>query len=111
MILREGLARMESYTTEMMDMLYEVDVYMTPSASQLSAGFNPQEALSHISDLFHVRARCYSYTDYRATRPSCSPSGSFWRISPARRRVWGNFPRDGGVSMKWTRVGSRRWTT
>ena len=55
--LRDGLASMETYTGEMMNMLYEVDVYMAPSAAQSAAGFNPQEALSHVSDVFHVRGR------------------------------------------------------
>ncbi|WFD00753.1 hypothetical protein MYAM1_003505 [Malassezia yamatoensis] len=52
--LRDGLTAMEGYTEQMVNMLYEVDVYMAPSAAQSAAGFNPQEALSHISDLFHV---------------------------------------------------------
>ena len=42
----------------MMNMLYEVDVYMTPSSVQNAAGFNPQEALTHVSDLFHVGSAC-----------------------------------------------------
>lgn len=57
MQLRDGLTEMEERTSEMMGMLYEVDVYMAPSAAQSAAGFNPQEALSHVSDVFHVRGR------------------------------------------------------
>ena len=56
--LRQGLASMEQSTSKMMNMLYEVDVYMTPSSVQNAAGFNPQEALTHVSDLFHVGSAC-----------------------------------------------------
>lgn len=54
-MLRHGLDGMEEQTQAMMNMLYEVDVYMAPSTVQNAAGFNPQEALAHVSDLFHVR--------------------------------------------------------
>ena len=57
-VLRQGLASMEQSTSKMMNMLYEVDVYMTPSSVQNAAGFNPQEALTHVSDLFHVGSAC-----------------------------------------------------
>ena len=57
-VLRQGLASMEQSTSKMMNMLYEVDVYMTPSSVQNAAGFNPQEALTHVSDLFHVCSAC-----------------------------------------------------
>lgn len=53
-VLRQGLEAMEAQTSQMIDMLYQVDVYMAPSAVQNAAGFNPQEALSHVSELFHV---------------------------------------------------------
>ncbi|WFC95496.1 hypothetical protein MBRA1_002144 [Malassezia brasiliensis] len=52
-VLRDGLTAMEGHTEQMVNMLYEVDVYLAPSATQSAAGFNPQEALSHVSDLFH----------------------------------------------------------
>ena len=57
-VLRQGLASMEQSTSKMMNMLYEVDVCMTPSSVQNAAGFNPQEALTHVSDLFHVGSAC-----------------------------------------------------
>ena len=44
-VLREGLEAMEAQTTQMIDMLYQVDVYLAPSTVQNAAGFNPQEAL------------------------------------------------------------------
>lgn len=44
-VLRNGLTSMEQCTTNMMNMLYEVDVYMAPSTVQNAAGFNPQEAV------------------------------------------------------------------
>lgn len=65
-VLREGLAAMEGYTEQMVNMLYEVDVYMAPSATQSAAGFNPQEALAHVSDLFHVRCPRHLHQSYQA---------------------------------------------
>lgn len=73
-VLRDGLTAMEGHTEQMVNMLYEVDVYLAPSTTQSAAGFNPQEALSHVSDLFHVRRRAARRLTARATRPSCSPS-------------------------------------
>ena len=69
-VLRNGLTSMEQCTTNMMNMLYEVDVYMAPSTVQNAAGFNPQEALSHVSDLFHVRVYSSTYRGHSASRPS-----------------------------------------
>lgn len=65
--LRDGLAVMEQHTEEMVNMLYEVDVYMAPSTAQSVAGFNPQEALAHVSDLFHVRRSTHPELPSRAT--------------------------------------------
>lgn len=73
-VLRNGLTSMEQCTTNMMNMLYEVDVYMAPSTVQNAAGFNPQEALSHVSDLFHVRVYTCTYSVHRAISPSCYQS-------------------------------------
>lgn len=50
--LREALAYMESCITEMTDLLYRVDVFMAPSAVPHMHSFNPQAALSHVSDIF-----------------------------------------------------------
>ncbi|WFD07940.1 hypothetical protein MVES1_003309 [Malassezia vespertilionis] len=65
-IIRDGLMAMEQHTEEMVNMLYNVDVLTAPSATQSVAGFNPQEALAHISDLFHVRTPTYLRQSYQA---------------------------------------------
>lgn len=54
--VRDDLDRMETSVGEMMSMLYEVDVFLAQPETVLRAGFNPKEALSHVSELFHVRS-------------------------------------------------------
>lgn len=43
---------MESCITEMTDLLYRVDVFMAPSSMPYMHSFNPQAALTHVSDIF-----------------------------------------------------------
>lgn len=85
-VLRQGLEAMENETSKMIDMLYQVDVYMTPSAVQNAAGFNPQEALSHVSELFHVRVA--RRLTLRATRQNYWPSVRRWRTIRARKSAF-----------------------
>ena len=108
-VLRGGLEAMEAQTTQMIDMLYQVDVYLAPSAVQNAAGFNPQEALSHVSELFHVRTSC-SLT-IRATRLNCWPSGKHWRIILVKKLVFLNLRTNGAHSIRYSADASRKWTT
>ncbi|PWN50552.1 hypothetical protein IE53DRAFT_387129 [Violaceomyces palustris] len=52
--LRDSLNVMEQYVGEMMSMLYQVDVFLSDPSTTLRAGFNPKEALGHVSELFHM---------------------------------------------------------
>ncbi|WFD32039.1 hypothetical protein MSPP1_003081 [Malassezia sp. CBS 17886] len=83
-VLRDGITAMEARTGEMMGMLYEVDVYMAPSTTQLAAGFNPQEALAHVSNLFHdyqaeLLAKREALADYTCEEITCSQFAQQWR--------------------------------
>lgn len=87
-VLRQGLASMEQSTSKMMNMLYEVDVYMTPSSVQNAAGFNPQEALTHVSDLFHsyqaeLLAKRETLADYTCEDISLPEFTTQWRTLEA----------------------------
>lgn len=104
-VLREGLTAMEERTEQMVNMLYEVDVYMAPSAAQSAAGFNPQEALSHVSDLFHVRVSSHPELPSRAAGQALAAGRLYvrgdWRaavcraVAHARRGAAGAQARDG----------------
>lgn len=105
-VLRQGLEAMEAQTSQMIDMLYQVDVYMAPSTVQNAAGFNPQEALSHVSELFHVRVMC-SLT-VRATRLSCWPNARRWQTIRVKKlhspSLWGS----GVLSTRFSVGASRK---
>ncbi|PKI82305.1 hypothetical protein MVES_003782 [Malassezia vespertilionis] len=83
-IIRDGLMAMEQHTEEMVNMLYNVDVLTAPSATQSVAGFNPQEALAHISDLFHsyqaeLLVKRESFADYTCEEISPAQFAQQWR--------------------------------
>ncbi|KAL4402794.1 hypothetical protein ACI68E_000568 [Malassezia pachydermatis] len=87
-MLRHGLDGMEEQTQAMMNMLYEVDVYMAPSTVQNAAGFNPQEALAHVSDLFHsyqseLLAKRESLADFTCEDISLEEFAQQWRTLDA----------------------------
>lgn len=52
--LRQALDRMEQCVTEMMSMLYDVDLYMDRPQGKTAGGKDPKTALEHVSELFHV---------------------------------------------------------
>ncbi|KDN49188.1 hypothetical protein K437DRAFT_267449 [Tilletiaria anomala UBC 951] len=51
--IRDILQHMEKTVEEMMNLLYQVDIYLSDSTTQLAAGFNPKEALDHVSASVH----------------------------------------------------------
>ncbi|KAE8218809.1 hypothetical protein CF319_g7382 [Tilletia indica] len=60
-IVRDGLMVMEGAINEMIALLFQIDIFMTDPSSDsgetpqlLAGGFNPKEALGHVSDLFHM---------------------------------------------------------
>ena len=55
--LRIALEHMEKSVTEMMSMLYQVDVFLEQPQTQGVSSKDPRAALEHVSDLFHV---CFS---------------------------------------------------
>ncbi|PWN87147.1 hypothetical protein FA10DRAFT_269752 [Acaromyces ingoldii] len=52
--LRDGLDRMEACVSQMMQLLYHVDVFLAQPKVQGVSGMDPQEALGHVSELFHT---------------------------------------------------------
>lgn len=52
--LRIALEHMEKSVTEMMSMLYQVDVFLEQPQTQGISSKDPRVALEHVSDLFHV---------------------------------------------------------
>lgn len=52
--LRIALEHMEKSVTEMMSMLYQVDVFLEQPQTQGVTSKDPRAALEHVSDLFHV---------------------------------------------------------
>ena len=108
--LREGLTAMEGYTEQMVNMLYEVDVYMAPSTTKSAAGFNPQEALAHVSDLFHVRCVLWQ-ADVRATKPSFCRSANCWPTILVKKFCLSSFRHSGAHWTRCTKAESRKWTT
>ncbi|WFD18538.1 hypothetical protein MCAP1_000742 [Malassezia caprae] len=90
-VLRQGLEAMEAQTSQMIDMLYQVDVYMAPSTVQNAAGFNPQEALSHVSELFHsyqaeLLAKREALADYTCEDINLSQFVAQWRTLDSVQR-------------------------
>lgn len=53
-LIRDNLGNMETCVEEMMNLLYQADVYLSDPSTQLRAGFNPKEALDHVSAAVHV---------------------------------------------------------
>ncbi len=52
--LRQKLQLLERAVEEMMNLVYQVDVYLSDPSTQLKAGFNPKEALDHVGAVVHV---------------------------------------------------------
>lgn len=52
--LRVALERMEGSVSDMMSMLYHVDVFLAAPTLQGVSGKDPKAALEHVSDSFHV---------------------------------------------------------
>lgn len=52
--LRIALEHMEKCVTEMMSMLYQVDIFLEQPQTQGISSKDPRAALEHVSDLFHV---------------------------------------------------------
>lgn len=110
-VLRQGLASMEQSTSKMMNMLYEVDVYMTPSSVQNAAGFNPQEALTHVSDLFHVGSACRHSHIRRVIKQNFWPSERHWRTIRAKTYLYQNLPHNGARLKLYNKDSSKAWMT
>lgn len=52
--LRQALDQMESCVSEMMSMLYNVDLFLEKPDVKGAGGKDPRNALEHVSELFHV---------------------------------------------------------
>ena len=52
--LRQSLDKMEACVSEMMSMLYNVDLFLERPQERSSGGKDPKTALEHVSELFHV---------------------------------------------------------
>ena len=53
-VVRDALSNMERCVEEMFGLLYQVDIFLSQPTTQLAAGFNPKQALEHVSASVHV---------------------------------------------------------
>lgn len=77
--LRIALSLMEQCVGEMMNMLYNVDLFLTTPTTSGVGGKDPKAALEHVSDLFHVSDSSLSCKNllsiFRCISRNCWPSG------------------------------------
>ncbi|KAK0545465.1 hypothetical protein OC846_004427 [Tilletia horrida] len=57
--VRNGLLLMEGAVNEMISLVFQIDVFKNDTSADghapiIAAGFDPKEALGHVSDLFHM---------------------------------------------------------